>query len=499
MPLVHHQLEIWNEIKIPLHEQIKHYTKEQLVEITKRSVTEFLSYLAEDRALELLELSTERWKANQLPGVNKFELIAEDITLINFVRAKSFRNFISFYTKDMTVALELADELDSIFTGSTTTAINTYIEILKERITVHENNLLEAQRIAGMGSFEWDLVTQEKVISPEVYRIFDLEPGGDVRQFMHFVHPADRARVQEAMDKAFSQGNYQCEYRYLKNDTLKYIWSKGMVFFEDEKPAKFIGTIQDITSRKNAEFELMEKTIALEQSNESLQQFAFVASHDLQEPVRQIGTFTDIVLAREKNLTEPSLYYLKKVFTYTVRMRQMLDDIMAYSTLTQWEHKELTDLGQVVSEATQLLSETIELKNCVIKTDALPQASVIPAQARQLFKNLISNALKFSRNDIDPDILITHRWLGSDQVNHEQLAIASRYLEITVKDNGIGFDNKYAGKIFDLFSRLHTRNAYEGSGLGLAISKRIVNNHGGVIFASSRQGKGATFIFLLPQ
>jgi signal transduction histidine kinase len=388
MPLVHYQLKIWNEIKLPLHEHTRHFTEEQVIEITKCSLAEFLSYLADDKAPELLELSNARWKANQLQIISKLDLVAEDITLINFVRAKSFRNFIPLYTNDITVALALADELDSIFTGSTTTSINTYIEILKEQIS---------------------------------------------------------------------------------------------------------------NERKKTEQKLTEKTIALEQSNESLQQFAFVASHDLQEPVRQIGTFTDIVLTREKNLAESSLYYLKKAFNYTVRMRQMLDDIMAYSTLTHKENKELTNLGQIVDEATQLLSETIELKNGVVKTDGLPEASVIPAQIRQLFKNLISNALKFSREGAYPHIRITHRWLCREQVNYEKLAIADRYLEVTVDDNGIGFENKYADKIFELFSRLHTRNAYEGSGLGLAISKRIIDNHGGIIFASAHQDKGASFTFLLPQ
>ncbi|HEU0064642.1 MAG TPA: PAS domain-containing protein, partial [Flavisolibacter sp.] len=256
------QLKLSYEADLPLLKLLKHLGDEKLVEITKTAMVEYLGYLSQNRATELIEISLKRWKSDQLEIIGKFELQAEDITLIGYIRGKSFRKFVPFFTNDINTVLELIDELDSFFTGSTTAATNTYIDILKDQIAKHESNLLEAQRIARIGSFEMDLINHKTQNSPEIYSVFEIQQGTGYHEFMEFIHPDDKNRVEEALAQAMKTGNYECEYRFLINNKIKYIWSKGVILFENGKPVRFIGTIQDITGRKLAEQQVIDKTIA---------------------------------------------------------------------------------------------------------------------------------------------------------------------------------------------------------------------------------------------
>ena len=469
----------------------------QLVEIGIVSMREYLTFFSEDRPWSLVELFLSRWKADQFAvvGVN---LIAEDITLLNFMRGRAFRNFIPRFTQDPATIIELIDELDSFFVGSTTASFDTCFSILQERISKHEKALLEAQKIAGIGSFEWDLVTNKTIKSPETDRIFEIgEQGFDA--FIKHVYPPHRIKVEKAMARSLIDGKYECEFSFQNKGPLKNIRVKGAITFDGEKPVKFIGIVQDITESKKAEQEILEKRIALERSNESLQQFAFVASHDLQEPIRQISTFADIVLSNEQAISESSRNSLAKVVKQAIRMRQMIDDILSYSTLTQWEGREDFDMNEVLKNALENLEQKIEEKKACIEFYDLPTMHAVPSQVQQLLQNLISNALKFAKPGIPPKIDITHSWCHQCNINPDQVNIAEKYLKLEIKDNGIGFDQQFSNKIFGLFSRLHNKKDYQGSGIGLAIAKKIVDNHGGMISASSVKGEGATFTIVLPQ
>ena len=497
-PFVKVQLEIAYEVDLPIMKKLVHFSEEQLLEISRISMVEYLGYLAKNQARVQIETSLEKWIKDELELIGKFELLAEDITLINFVRFKAFRRFIPEFTKDQFITLELIDELDSFITSSTTSATDTYIDLLKDQIAKHENELLEAQKMAHIGNFEWVLNGQSSG-SPEIYRIFEMEKGTGFETFMQYVHPEDREHVEQLIQQAFKNGKFESEYRYIKNGKTKNIWSKGKVFFNNSLPIKMVGTVQDITEQKKAERALQEKTVALERSNESLQQFAYVASHDLKEPVRKIATFTDLVLNRESSLSDSARTSLQKVYHSAVRMRQMIDDIMAYSTLMQWEDKIEYSLNDVVKEAVEILEQALEDKNARIEFSQLPTVCMVPAQFRQLFQNLISNSLKFSKPDVPPVITISYQWLQKDQVNEPSILEANKYISITVTDNGIGFEQEASEKIFLLFSRLHAKTEYEGSGLGLAIAKRIIDNHNGVIHAKGEKGNGASFQFIIPQ
>jgi PAS domain S-box-containing protein len=493
------QLEISREIRLPILDRLSYLSEEQLLQISKMGMIEYLGYLSENRAKQQIEDSLKKWVADQLEVIGKFELVAEDITLINYVRNRSFHYFLPAYTSDITQCLKIIEELDSFFTTSITAATDTYIMILKEQVSEREEKLLEAQEIAHIGNFEWDIQKDVSKSSPEIQKIFGLEGENRFQSFMNNVHIDDVQLVKNNLSNAFQNGHFESEYRYVKDGITKYIWTKGIVSYEDGKPSKMMGTIQDLTQRKKAERELMEKTIALERSNESLQQFAYVASHDLKEPIRKIATFTDMVLISEQNLTSSSRANLTKVFTSAVRMRQMIDDIMAYSTLTQWEDKVVYPIDKLIQEATEILEQAIADKKANITYQNLPSACIVPSQMRQLFQNLLANALKFSKPDVTPQISISSKWVNKDELPANDLLASDKYLQIQVADNGIGFEQDAAEKIFGLFSRLHSKAQYEGSGLGLAIVKRIVDNHGGLVQAQGKKGEGSTFIVILPQ
>lgn len=493
------QLRLSRQMDLPLLRRLQHLNDDLLIQITRTSMVEYLQYLSENKALEQIEISLDRWVRDQLEVIGKFELQAEDISMVNHVRAVAFRNFISKYTRDPGQILELIDELDRYFTASTTASMNTYIVLLKEQIEKHERELLEAQRIAHIGSFEWNLDENKAHNSPEIRQILELDDEeGGFEKFLEYVHPDDRARLQEGLSGAKKEGHFDCEYRYCRNGRMKYIWSRGIIIPEGDH-LKLVGTVQDITERKIAEQALVEKTHALERSNESLQQFAYVASHDLKEPLRKIATFTDMVLTEEEGLSPDSRRGLEKAHLSATRMRQMIDGIMAYSTLTQWEERADYQMDDLVKEAVEILEQSIEDKKAVISYGGLPRVHVVPSQFRQLFQNLISNSLKFSHPGVSPEITITHKILTRDDPRTAQLIKADRYLEVSVKDNGIGFNVEFVNKIFDLYSRLHSRSEYEGSGLGLAIAKRIIDNHNGIIRATSEEGSGACFSFVIPQ
>ena len=224
-----------------------------------------------------------------------------------------------------------------------------------------------------------------------------------------------------------------------------------------------------------------------------------MASHDLKEPLRKIVTFSDRMLtSQSESLTEEGKVFLSKIMESSRRMQKMVNDLLYVSTISGNKEYQLCDLNMILSEALQPLDHKIEELNAIVDFDDLPMIPVVPAQFRQLFLNLVGNSLKFQRKGVLPEIKITHSFLPAKAVTQMELAKAKKYLKIELRDNGIGFDNQYAEKIFAIFQRLHGRSEYEGTGIGLAVCKRIVENHGGIIFAEGKLNEGATFTVIIP-
>ncbi|MEI9918496.1 MAG: PAS domain S-box protein [Bacteroidota bacterium] len=254
----------------------------------------------------------------------------------------------------------------------------------------------------------------------------------------------------------------------------------------------------DAIKKKNAELEAINKELA--GINKELSSFAYISSHDLQEPLRKIQTFsTRIMELEEKNLTKRGLDYFTRIIAASQRMRSLIDDLLTYSRANSAERKfERTDLNKVLKEVINDLDTNVEEKKAVVESDSLPVIDAIPFQVYQLLFNLLMNALKFSRPAITPYILIRSGIVAAERIPGLLKRVADKYHHISVTDNGIGFSQEQSDRIFEVFQRLHGRDEYIGTGIGLAICKKIVENHYGLIRAEGRPGEGATFHIYIP-
>jgi len=261
-------------------------------------------------------------------------------------------------------------------------------------------------------------------------------------------------------------------------------------------------TLRDVSDRKEAAQAMAAANAKLEQRNRALRDFAYIASHDLQEPLRKISAFSNLVLEDYGDkVDETGQHYLERMQDAAQRMSQLISDLLVYSRVTTRARPfEPVDLEAVVDNVRSDLDMQIEDVNGTVETDDLPTIDADPTQMRQLLQNLISNALKFRKEEEPPVVRLT---AAVTPVRESDLADridvdCTQICQLTIEDNGIGFDQKYADRIFTPFKRLHGRSEYEGTGMGLAICRRIVERHGGNISVSSIPGDGTTFTVVLP-
>jgi PAS domain S-box-containing protein len=264
------------------------------------------------------------------------------------------------------------------------------------------------------------------------------------------------------------------------------------IYTDEQEIMGGLVVVIDVTEDRWQAQELLQYAEALERSNQELQDFAYVASHDLQEPLRKIQAFGDRLAQRaDGNLDETALDYLARMQNAASRMQTLIQDLLAFSRITtKAQPFQVVDLNHIIKEALTDLELRIEQSNATVDVDSLPQIAADPLQMRQLFQNLIGNALKYTRPDVAPIIAVkaTRVMLDDDQ----------EFIEINVSDNGIGFGERHAERIFGLFQRLHSRNQYEGTGMGLAICRKIAERHNGTLHATGVEGQGATFTLRLP-
>jgi PAS domain S-box-containing protein len=399
-------------------------------------------------------------------------------------------------------------------------------------ITVRKRAEAELKRVAQqrqialdsaqMGWWHYDPITQIASWDVRYKEIFGVNgytcPNDEI--LARIIHPEDvpglRAKVEAALDPVDPK-LFVAEYRINRPDgVMRWIEAHGIASFErhgeNRRAASFVGTVADITERKKGEVDLrrvhdelelrvrertsqlevsnkalMEYAAKLERLNEELQEFAYVASHDLQEPLRKIQTFCDMAKQRcAPVLDRTSQDYLDRVLNSASRMRQLLRDLLLFSRVaTKPEPFHKLDLARIVQEASDIFEASIKEAGCQVEIEDLPAIEADESQMLRLFQNLIANALRF-RSSEPPHIKVYGRFNGQEMC------------EILVKDNGIGFAPQFAERIFKPFQRLHGRKEYEGTGMGLAICRKIVERHGGHIRAESEPGKGSTFIIRLP-
>ena len=247
--------------------------------------------------------------------------------------------------------------------------------------------------------------------------------------------------------------------------------------------------------------QLMEKIRQLKASNEELDNFAYIASHDLQEPLRKIRTFSDVLNSKFRNELSPqAAEYLDKIDRSSKRMQLLIDDILSFSRFSS--NKDVfvrTDLNKVLESVLIDLEVATKEKNALVEVGKLPKVATIPVLMHQLFQNLISNAIKFSHPQVPPVVKVTcEKVKGAALPGIVSGKEQSEFFQISISDNGIGFEKQYSEMIFDIFKRLHANSQFEGSGIGLAICRKIATRHGGYIFADSMPGKGSVFSVALP-
>lgn len=298
---------------------------------------------------------------------------------------------------------------------------------------------------------------------------------------------------------------YDGEYRWILNSAVP-------TYDADGEFSGYTGSCTEIHDKRmlNEELEqmvqertheLQEANMNLERSNSELAQFAYVASHDLQEPLRKIITFSTRLKERFiEVIPNQGREYIHKINLSAERMRNLIDDLLNFSRISRFEKKFIkTDLNKVLRDVLSDFDLLIQEREAIIHIDKLPVLDAVPLQMNQLFNNLISNALKFTSRISVPVISIRCRRLSSEDLDtYSQLEKDIQYYEITFSDNGIGFPQEFADQIFIIFQRLNDKEDYPGTGIGLALCRKIVRNHGGEIVAKSEEGKGSVFYIIIP-
>lgn len=350
-----------------------------------------------------------------------------------------------------------------------------------------EAGLNKAQEIAHLGSWELDLADNRLSWSDEVYRIFGLKPqefAATYEAFLEAIHPDDRAAVDAAYSGSLRKGSdsYEIEHRVLRKATgeVRVVHERcAHIRNADGAVIRSIGMVHDITARKKMEEEL-------KRSNESLEQFAYVAAHDLQEPLRMMASYSELLDRRYKpKLDSDAGEFIDYIVDGAKRLQKLINDLLAYSRIGRTDKavREF-DCNAVLGRVLGGMKAAAEETGAVVTSDPLPALAGNESNFVQLFQNLIGNAIKF-RGAEPPRIHI-----GAEKRDGNWL--------FSVKDNGIGIEPQYKDRIFVIFQRLHGRDQYPGTGIGLAICKKIVETHGGRIWMESEPGKGASFHFTTP-
>lgn len=378
------------------------------------------------------------------------------------------------------------------------------LQKLNEDLSLQNTIFKEAENVAGVGSFIWYLDDGSATVSDNFYRILEVEPNSfevTFKTYKEFVHPEDVSIFESLSTNEIEKGTSTIfTYRVsTKNKNIKYLDLKGKYIEIDNRPVS-VGIVQDITSRLEKDRALIDSYEKLKLSNEELESFNRVASHDLQEPLRKIQMFISRIEDEgEENMSEGIKKYFAKIKSGTFRMRGLIQNLLSYSRIdkvnTNFEKISLDDiLGKVEDELSQLIKDT----DTVISYKNLPVIDGIPFKIEQLCTNLIGNSIKYRKSDISPQIHIISKRLRAADIEENFSKTSAYYYELSFIDNGIGFEPEFATNIFEVFHRLHSKTEYSGTGIGLSICKKIVEKHHGHIHAIGKKDEGSIFVIYLP-
>ncbi len=391
-------------------------------------------------------------------------------------------------------------------------------DVLEMHVQARTQELQKMQRrnelilnSAGEGICGFDLQGRATFVNPAVAKITGWkveELIGKSEDAIFFpVRPAGAAEGTGLIKD--EGGNYLPEQMFYRKDgsifPAEYVRTP---ITENNKVVGAVVMFKDITERKMVEDKLAHKAAELARSNGELEQFAFVASHDLQEPLRKIQAFGDrLKIKCEAVKLEEGRDYLERMQSAAARMQTLINDLLTFSRVISSSQPFIpVDLSAVTREVLVDLEHRIERTSAQVIMGKLPTIEADPTQMRQLIQNLVGNALKFQPPSAIPIIKIDAQLVNRDQIREDTIfanppptaSPDDKFCVLTIEDNGIGFEEQYLEKIFAVFQRLHGRGEYEGTGVGLAVCRRITDRHGGLITAQSKPGEGSTFIIILP-
>lgn len=366
-----------------------------------------------------------------------------------------------------------------------------------KQIQSSDERLRMAIESSGMGTYEIDLSTKKINTNGNFNAIWSIDEEIPNEQLIAKLHPEDQLLREKAHQEAHITGKINYEARIINQDqTVKWVKVNGkLINDQNGVPITIIGIVQDIDQQRQFEQELKkqvdESTQELRRSNQDLMHFANIVSHDLKEPIRKIKTFISLLRNNSSDyLNDISNKYLTKVDQSAQRMQTIIEGILAYSTLDKKTQPiENINLDEVIENIKVDLELIIKEKGAILIKSELPEIEGATILIQQLFYNLIHNALKFSKANQPPRVMISSLIINIDQ---------REFVQINIKDNGIGLDSSHYERIFNAFERLHSKDEYEGNGLGLSLCKKIVLRHGGTITATGEKDNGAEFIVTLP-
>lgn len=399
-------------------------------------------------------------------------------------------------TQDITIEHSKSELLKSNY--------NDLIQVNNE-LNIFDESSRQAEILGKYGSWILNYNTLKYSYSDNLFRLLGCKPQSfepTIQKLLEFVYPEDASIVTKSNILALStQEIPTMNYRIIRSDgIIRHFKTISKTFTDLSGVQTMIGTTQDVTEDFNKSEQLLERNKELEQNINELNEFNHVASHDLQEPLRKIQTFVSRLNEKEEeNLTEFGREYLTRIEKASDRMRILINDLLHYSRTNRTDKNLVkVDLNEALQNSLMELSQNIEDKNAVITYTKLPSIKGISFQMQQLFSNLLSNSLKYCEEDIVPQIDIDcQEVVAKNEVDLKQKT-NKKYYKINFSDNGIGFEQQHAERIFLLFNRLHGKTEYYGTGVGLAICKKIIENHNGFIFAFSQPRVGTTFTIYLP-